>query len=83
MSLTMGSLLQQLAVRAASEDARKLGTSTKRCNPLTPSNIRWMTANGAKYTPQEVGNKLGHKPNTIRAYARRAGIQLKQVRHHE
>ena len=79
----MDSLMLQLAVRAASEDARKLGTSSKRCNPLTSSDIRWIMVNGNKYTPQEVGAKLGHKPNTIRAYARRSGIQLKQVRHYE
>jgi len=73
-------LRQMIKVNNADATSYKLGYSNRKCKRLTKSDIAWITKHGPEYTSLEVGKFLGHTPNTIRAFARRKGIQLKQVR---
>lgn len=81
MKLTV--LRQMIKVNAADAKSYRLGDSNRKCKRLSKSDIAWITKHGTEYTSLEVGKRLGHTPNTIRAVARRCGIQLKQVRHYE
>lgn len=59
------------------------GKATRTCRRLSESDRTWLTNHGSTNTSSEAAALLGHTPNAIRAYARRHGIKLKQVRHYE
>jgi len=54
--------------------------SNRTCKRFTKAETAWLQSNSTKFTATEAGDHLGHKTNTIRARARRLGIQLKSVK---
>lgn len=68
--------------KANALESSLIGTnhSSRTCKRFTKAETAWLQSNSTKYTANEAGLHLGHKTNTIRARARRLGIQLKSAK---
>lgn len=72
-------MIRQFQRNNANELANR-SRSSRTCKRFTKAESAWLQSNSTKYTAAEAGLHLGHKTNTIRARARRLGIQLKSVK---
>lgn len=72
-------MIRQFQQNNANELANR-SRSNRTCKRFTKAESAWLQSNSTKYTAAEAGLHLGHKTNTIRARARRLGIQLKSVK---
>lgn len=82
-TLNLLTLRRMLATKRADILTYRQGKTSRTCRRLTQHDRTWLHTNGSTSTSKEAAALLGHTPNAIRAYARRHGIQLKQVRHYE
>ncbi len=82
-TINLLNLQRMLRVKRADIMTYRQGKASRKCRRLTQFDRDWLNNNGSNSTSLEAAALLGHTPNAIRAYARRNGIQLKQVRHYE
>ncbi len=82
-TINLLNLQRMLKTKRADIMTYRQGKTQRTCRRLTASDKEWMKVNAGFATSLEAAEILGHTPNAIRAYARRNGIKLIQVRHHE
>lgn len=56
---------------------------TRTCIRLSIENQAFIRKHSICKTSQQIADAIGHTPNSVRAYARRNGINIKKARHYE